>query len=237
MKQRLLLSLFLICSISSVFSQQLFMPKAANVDFENNTEVKKIVNRTTTNSVVPIELDLEQIVKQQNLTITINNDSYSLFPMSVDVRGINNFTATYRSDDRLNTMVISIYGDDVKGHLFLENGIWNIETIDTNQYVLVNIDQSAFPDEKDVSHEIEIKRQKNGNVNDVNMVEMIPHPIISVLVLYTNDALYNHSNVVNEVFAAEGMANAAFENSDIDCKLKVVYVGHTDYDEFQVILT
>lgn len=232
MKSKLMILLFLSCSIFS-FSQRLFMPKATNNDFENNITVQKIINRAATNSVTEIDLDIEQIVQQQSITFTIDNTTYTLFPITTDVRGVNNFTITYRSEDNnKNNMVLSVYGEDITGYLFLEDGIYSIETYNTNQYVLVSIDQSAFPEENDefemtLFGEDEIERE----VNDVNMVDITPHPVISVLVLYTNDAYENHPNVVNQVYSAEAMANLAFSNSEIDCKLKVVYIGSTDYDE------
>ena len=234
MKYKIFTPLFLICSISIHSQGLLFMPKTSNADFDNQIEIQKIMNRTSTYSVTPIDIDFELLTLQQNLTFVIDDNSYTLSPISIEARGINNFTATYRSDNKLNTMVLSVYGNNFKGYLFLENGVWSIETTDNNQYVLVGIDQSTFPNEKDIKHKKKISKandQINDSVSGVKMVEMIPHPIISVLVLYTNDVRSSYSNVVNEIFIAEGMANAAFDNSDIDCKLKVVYIGPTDYNE------
>lgn len=233
MKQKLLLSLFLTCSMS-INSQRLFLPIANSPTFENRIEIQKIKGRITTISVTPIELDVEQIIHQQNVSIAIDEKIYTLSPISIETRGIKNFTITYSSASKLQTMVLSICDDDVKGYLFLEDGLWSIETIDINQYVLVNMDPSVFPNENDVD-EMELTQTDNlidGELSDADIVGgPIPHPIISVLVLYTNDVRDNHPNIRNEVFAAEGLANLAFTNSNIDCKLKVVYVGHTNYDE------
>lgn len=238
MKHNMFISLFLICSIST-YSQSLFKQKAIDLEQE---KIQSILDRDATASVIPIDLDIELLSKQQDISFTVDGVTFLLSPMKFDVRGVNNFTASYCSYDRVNSMVVSVFGDKIKGNLFLENGVWAIETIDSGEYVLVAIDQTAFQEEDEpysYNYDNRGSASAGENANGWRHTEMRAWPVISVLVMYTNEvaSAHSYSDIVTEIFNAEAISNISFGNSDLDCLLKVVYIGHTNYNEHSIFKT
>ena len=82
MKHNIFISLFLICSIST-YSQSLFKQRAINLEQE---KIQSILDRDATASVIPIDLDIELLSKQQDISFTVDGVTFLLSPIKFDVR-------------------------------------------------------------------------------------------------------------------------------------------------------
>ena len=223
----------ILLSINSFLSaQQLFTTSARRLPLQIAEQINEINKRPATIFTQLIDLDISQITAQQDIIVTIEDTTYSLHPVNFDVRGINDFSASYRDMTETISMVISIHGTDIVGTIFLETEVYNIETIDIGTYVLVGIDQSALPAEAIEEYERTSKMyiQNESSISSIEEQSGVT-PIITVLVLYTTKAAQLYPDIANKVHEAEAATNMSFTNSNIDCKIKVVYIGNANYEE------
>ncbi len=165
-----------------------------------------------------VGIDLDKIPEYEQFVLQFGKNNILINKEQVNVRGINNFCFV-GSNNANNSILISVLDGDIQGVIETENGVYAIETIGENNYVIIKVDQSKLNDcggvlseiDDELDGKIDRYKQDTSNTNYHNYLnENSEHnyhqisPIlqsaitrqckIRVLVLYTPYALPNDSS-------------------------------------------
>lgn len=159
----------------------------------------------------------------------------SVYETKLDVRGLKNYSWFAKSPDGMTSFILTVLGDDIQGLLIYNLKVYKIITLN-NQYLMIEVNQSDYPNESchsdmisKLSTHSDILSNTNNNSGDKNGEEFTCK--LRLLVLYTSAANLIAGNIVNSVQAAIDETNLSFVNSLINAEVELVYLGPTDYTE------
>lgn len=202
-------------------------------------------------SIDYIGINLDKILKHEDLLLQLSDRNISVRKERIDVRGINNyvFVGSNKQGDRV---VISVLDDDIQGVIETEyEEVYTIETVGKQQYALITVDYSQLREACDNLQE-ENDRSSFDDINisnDDSCIESVENNTISpilktasenkckirVLVLYTQNAKSSVSNIINTIQTAVALTNQGFVNSLINYRIELVYAGQTNYTETEYL--
>ena len=208
----------------------------------NDEILSEIRSRTEVLSVFPIAIEKNILFSDDTLIkIELSNNEFYITKKYVNYRDVNSFS--FYGISGTNSLTLSFLNDDIQGVLTINDHSYSIETHQGENYI-VQLDNSVLQEDCD-DLESSSNQSQNDSVYQENREtyeEIIPvdqlwdrfhdgNGDIKVLVLYTSDAANSVSNIVNTALLAEELSNQSFANSGINCKIEIVYIGKTDYEE------
>lgn len=207
-----------------------------------NETLTEIGSRAEVLSVFPVYIERDLLFSEDTLfKIELNDDEFNITKKYINHRDINSLS--FYGISGTNSLALSFLNDDIQGVLTINYHSYSIETHKGENYI-VQLDNSVLQEDCD-DLESSINQSQNDSVFQENRVtheEIIPvdqlwdrfhdgNGDIKVLVLYTSNAANSVSNIVNTALLAEELSNQSFANSGINCKIEIVYIGKTDYEE------
>ena len=229
--------LFLLMT-STMFPQQTLIRELLNS--RNADIVSEIESRSGVFAARPISINKEVLLSNDTFfLLSLFDEVFSVSKVNLNIRDVNSFSfyGVKGTDD----VLLSVMGDDIQGVITLDNQVFSIET-NGDGYYIVQLDYSAMqekcdssvPSDKAFNSSTEFYSQEDDEQSEMTRYENLSYNgsgDIKVLVLYTSAAASSVSNIYNTALLAEAESNQSFANSGIDCKIELVYVGKTDYEE------
>jgi len=247
MKHSLLILGFLIIFSTSMYGQDnklIYSEQVSNAVEKSN----KILQKSEANiSVDFVAIDLEKLLIYEQLAIVFGENNFIVNKERIEARGINSFS--FIGTNKGNNIILSVLDDDIQGTITTSNGVYQIETIEENEYAIVKIDHSKLRENCDDIHDYshsyfhddELDESINEHLHDLendvfgsspSLLSTLPYDCrIRVLVLYTPAAQSSVSNIKNTIFLAIDETNQSFMNSNINYRVELAYAGLTDYTE------
>ncbi|MDR2970952.1 MAG: M12 family metallo-peptidase [Bacteroidales bacterium] len=244
-KITLIILSFLIIFSTFLYGQdnRLIYPKQV---LNSTGKSNQILQKSDANvSVDFIEIDLEKILIYEQFAIEFGENNMIVNKEIIDARGINSFT--FIGINKSSSIIFSVLDDDIQGTIITSNGVYQIETIERNEYAIVKIDHSKLrencDDIQDYSYFYDneqnesIDEHSHDLENDVSdsslsLLSTLTYDCrIRVLVLYTPAAQSSVSNIKNTIFLAINETNQSFMNSNINYRMELAYAGLTNYTE------
>ena len=238
-KEILLLVVVILQTNIAISQQTLIKELPTNRNDETLTEIG---SRAEVLSVFPVYIERDILFSEDTLfKIELNDDEFNITKKYINHRDINSFS--FYGISGTNSIALSFLNDDIQGVLTINDHSYSIETHQGKNYI-VQLDNSVLQEDCD---DLEISSNQSQNDSDFQenrgtYEEIIPvnqlwdrfldgNGDIKILVLYTSNAAYSVSNIVNTALLAEELSNQSFANSGIYCKIEIVYIGKTDYVE------
>ena len=203
-----------------------------------------------------IHIDLDRI-KDQISRVRFFELDETIHQSITDIRGVRNFTWTGANEEKDLRIILSVRGNDVQGFVIKEHLVeFMIETVDS-MYLISEIDQSKYKPEAchrmetlEVPSEEETPEQQK-DVPRINQAPVTDPEVdipqlsmaspfdchIRVLVMYTQAAKNQVSNIVNTAQLGVDLMNQAFDVSLVNSSSELVYAGQTSYTEANDIVT
>ncbi|MCR4829359.1 MAG: T9SS type A sorting domain-containing protein [Bacteroidales bacterium] len=242
MKNKITILLLMVAlSLSHIsYSQQTLI---SELPINRNDEIlSEIGSRAEVLLVLPIAIEKNILFFEDTLfKIELSENVFYIAKKYVNHRDINSFS--FYGISGTNSLVLSFLDNDIQGVLTINNHPYSIETHQGKNY-LVQLDNSLFqencedlecsnnPSQNDSV--FQENKEANGGIIPTYLLRNRFHDVngdIKVMVLYTANAANSVSNIVNTSLLAEELSNQSFINSGIDCKIELVYIGKTDYEE------
>lgn len=210
--------------------------------YKNDEILTEIGSRAEVLSVFRVDIERDILFSEDTLfKIELNDDEFNITKKYINHRDINSFS--FYGINGTNSLALSFLNDDIQGVLTINDHSYSIETHQGENYI-VQLDNSVLQEDCD-DLESSSNQSQNDSVfkeNRETYKEIIPvnqlwdrfhdgNGDIKILVLYTSNAAYSVSNIVNTALLAEELSNQSFANSGINCKIEIVYIGKTDYVE------
>ncbi len=223
------------------YSQQTLIAELPTT--RNNETLTEIGSRVEVLSVFPVYIEKDLLFSEDTLfKIELSDDEFNVKKKYINHRDVNSFS--FYGINGTNSLILSFLDDDIQGTFTTINKVYAIET-HGEEYYMVQLDHSsmrencdnieqpsyipALPENDDTQEEnadsASIDIQQSGNRTLGGSGE------IKVLVLYTSAAANSVSNIYNTALLAEEESNISFANSEINCKIEIVYIGKTSYIE------
>lgn len=182
-----------------------------------------------------VDIDVSQIALQENFLLEYDNKTLSMNRKSIKFRGEDDF-CFWGYNDEGYSLFLSIIGNDIQGVIEGPKGNFSVETIGEKSYALVKFDPSKMPDDCATVDDVNSKT----NLDNEPSIRHAPTLLslqneckIRVLVLYTPKAQSMVSNIKNSILEAVELSNGSFINSNIQQSIELVYIGKTNYTEFE----
>jgi len=249
MKANSLILLFLFCLIlQPVFSQNTKLIENRDIsDAESRTQL--ILQKSPAYiSVDFIRINIDKIIDNEQFILEFGDRMIEVQKERIDVRGINNFTFVGKNFENGNSIVLSVFDDDMQGVIETLEAVYAIETIENAEYAVIRVDQSKL--HEDCGHTEE--EETDSEVLDTDIASSPADTVASVLrsstsvsydckirvlVLYTPAAQSAVSNIKNTVQLAVSLSNQSFINSNVNHEIELAYAGLTNYTESGSITT
>ena len=210
--------------------------------YRNDEILTEIGSRAEVLSVSPIEIERDILFSEDTLfKIELNDDEFNITKKYINYRDINSFSFYGISDT--NSIILSFLGEDIQGTFTTSNKVYTIET-HGEEYYMVQLDHSSMRENCDNLESSHIQATSENDNTQEEYEDNVPVDIqqlenryhdgsgdIKVLVLYTSAAANSVNNIYNTVLLAEEESNLSFVNSGVNCKIEIVYIGKTDYEE------
>ena len=210
--------------------------------YRNDEILTEIGSRAEVLSVSPIEIERDILFSEDTLfKIELNDDEFNITKKHINHRDINSFSFYGISDT--NSIILSFLGEDIQGTFTTSNKVYTIET-HGEEYYMVQLDHSSMRENCDNLESSHIQATSENDNTQEEYEDNVPVDIqqlenryhdgsgdIKVLVLYTSAAANSVNNIYNTVLLAEEESNLSFVNSGVNCKIEIVYIGKTDYEE------
>lgn len=232
--------MFVLLQTNLTFAQQTLIKELpANRNDESLTEIR---SRPEVLSVFPVYIERNILFSEETLfKIELSEDEFNITKMYVNHRDINSFL--FYGTSGTNSLILSFLDDDIQGTFTTSNKVYAVET-HGGEYYMVQLDHGSMhencnnlesshiqiisendytQEEKEDSISIDIQRSKNRHHDGSGDIK--------VLVLYTSAAANSVGNIYNTALLAEEESNISFANSEVNCKIEIVYIGKTDYVE------
>ncbi len=245
--KRCLLTLTILFGLSTfIYGQENILIRSKQ--FSNNADrANDILRRNQTyTSVEFVDINLDKIVELEDFSLQFDEKNIHIKKERIDARGVNNYVFVGSNRDGCRVL-LSVLDDDIQGVIETDGEVYAIETVGSQQYALITVDYSLLVEDCDDLYEGNNRSNFDGNSiqNYISGIEsndeMISSPIlretaaydckIRVLVLYTQKALSTVSNIKNTILTAVALTNQSFINSQINCRIELVYAGQTNYTE------
>ncbi len=196
-----------------------------------------------------IEIELGKLKDYDLLSLQFDDKKYSVQKDKIKIRGINNFSFFAKNENGDGNIILSVLNNDIQGIITQGHDLYRITTAQNGEYVLTNIDQSKYPEEK--CHNIleqdakSNKKSENSYDSDDEIKSTIDNTTmlksaavyeckIRVLVMYTPAAESAVSNIRNTIQLAVDETNQSFTNSNVTYEVELVYVEETSYTEVDI---
>lgn len=223
------------------YSQQTLIAELPTT--RNNETLTEIGSRVEVLSAFPVYIEKDLLFSEDTLfKIELSDDEFNVKKKYINHRDVNSFS--FYGINGTNSLILSFLDDDIQGTFTTINKVYAIET-HGEEYYMVQLDHSsmrencdnieqpsyipALPENDDTQEgnadSASIDIQQSGNRTLGGSGE------IKVLVLYTSAAANSVSNIYNTALLAEEESNISFANSEINCKIEIVYIGKTSYIE------
>ena len=187
---------------------------------------KQVANRTektneilrkcaTYTSVEFVEINLDKILEYQEFSLQFDGRKIPIRKERIEARGINNFVFV-GSNDKGNSVLVSVLDDDIQGVIEVDEEVFTIETVGKQQYALITVDYSMLreacdnldegnnrPYIKDInSHYLDFDSASEDVSSPILKAASVYDCKIRVLVLYTPNAKSSVSNIKNTILNA-----------------------------------
>ena len=221
-------------------SQQLLIKELPSN--RNNATLREIESRPEVLSVIPVEIDKNILfLNDTSFKIELAEAKLIITKKYINYRDVNSFS--FFGISGTNSLILSFLDDDIQGTFSTNNKAYAIET-HVGKYYLVQLDHGSMHEncdnlESNPAQEAyennHLKEVDNDSISNNNQYSGNRYHDgsgdIKVLVLYTSAAENSVSNIFNTVLLAEEESNISFVNSEVNCKIEIVYIGKTDYEE------
>lgn len=171
----------------------------------------------------PITLDLFPNVQLEAIPSNIVRQSWNT----------TNWTGYIEGSDQSNVL-LTIRDGYITGDVFVDDKQYQIRPAEDGSQIILEIDQSTFPDEADPDQPESDPLEEDGSPadGDVNTPVETGSPIIDVLVLYTPGAKIAATGFITDnIVQAIGLTNNSFANQNLDVRVRLVYSAEVDYRE------
>lgn len=260
MKTKIVFICFILSSFIALGQQRQLIHKK-NVKSLSKKKKRKLLSKSKAyKSVDVVNIDLENILNSDELTIQFNDEDFVIKKDKIKVRDLNNYSFYGKNKKGMGSSLISVLNGNVQGTITHKNKIYTIETIEPGNYALIELDQSEFVENcGDISPSDAPKKELHSPVksNDENSIEN-DEPItieneninysynpltattpnseckIRIAVLYTNDALAEAESVesiINTILLGIEQTNQSLINSNINHQVELVFIGKTEQEE------
>ena len=241
--RKILLSLGLIILAIPATCQILIKPQTTNKGSINQNAIEeRFGTREGFESYQLIDLDLNAITKVNGIEASFFDSYIVINETNKFVRNIKNYSWFGQSADSKNSIMISVYNNDVQGVITKGDELYKIETIE-NEYILIKINQYEL-NKKDcgmLNDAIEESIKKNSQKQDINFTNQKSLENFSckirILVLYTPNASANVSNMQALAQLSVDQMNQTFINSQVNAEVELVHVQLTNYTETNIMPT
>lgn len=210
--------------------------------YRNDENLTEIGNRAEVLSVFPVDIERDILFSEDTLVrIQLSEDEFYITKKYLNHRDVNSFSFYGYSGE--NSLILSFLDDDIQGTVTISNKVYAIET-HGEKYYMVQLDHSSMYENCDNLESFPIQTTtENDYTQEENEDSLFTGTQqsgnryhdgsgdIKVLVLYTSAAENSVSNIYNTALLAEEESNFSFVNSGVNCKIEIVYIGKTDYEE------
>ena len=242
--KRILLLMAILLQSNIAISQRILIKETV---LNRNTELlTEIESMTRVVSACQIDVNKDVLFTEDTsfqVIMTGLTDTFS--KVYIEARDVNSFSFYGKNDNSL--ILISFLGDDIQGYALIQGQVYAIETYGNNYFMIQWDLNSLHEDCDDLEENTNSSRKEgNGRKHQGNIESQDTKSLYDdrmdtrslygagdskVLVLYTANAASSVSDIVNTAFVAEGLSNISFSNSNVNCKIEIVYVGQTNYQE------
>ena len=214
----------LVFVIFILFQAALFYGQVEKVS-ENSLESKlkdKIILFTkdpwiSDYQVIKIKDDLDKINKSFDFFLPSRSENKIVTQSELEVKCANkHFKGKFDSEEDGNVIELMNDGYGVFGYATIEGEFYSVEVLDDKNSIILKHDRSRMPPEicqDSASHRI-IKDKGKGNTHRSGPNTQDCR--VKVLILYTQDAVDENSNVTSIALTAMSQTNTAFANSGIN---------------------
>lgn len=223
------------------YSQQTLIAELPTT--RNNETLTEIGSRVEVLSVFPVYIEKDLLFSEDTLfKIELSDDEFNVKKKYINHRDVNSFS--FYGINGTNSLILSFLDDDIQGTFTTINKVYAIET-HGEEYYMVQLDHSSMRENCDnIEHpsyipalpENDDTQEGNADSASIDIQQSGNRTLggsgeIKVLVLYTSAAANSVSNIYNTALLAEEESNISFTNSEINCKIEIVYIGKTSYIE------
>lgn len=219
-------SLLFIVTLTNAFSQQFLINE--NPNNGDSLIYDEILRRTEVISTSSINVNHQSAISDSVYSIKIGQKAYLITKEYIHKRGKNIFSF-YGTGTNISVLFTYLSGD-IQGTIFAEGNTYAIET-HANKYYLVQLNHAVMRDGCENVNAVSNSQKNNKDNNTLYDETRNSNSVINVLVMYTPSAKHSVSNIYNTAFLAEEESNISLSNSNINSKIKIVYIGETDYTE------
>ena len=182
-------------------------------------------------SVQEIEVDINALFNSDNVSLTIGGEDIIMDRINVVKNEAEDYIyCAYESNDM--EISLSKLGNNIQGVINSAlYGSYIIETIN-DSYILAQLD----PDEIDIEGAPLEYNDDNMTLaetvsNELSSTDSNDIKYVRVLVMYTPEALSLASDMTNKVYLDINNGNTSFQNSNVNVRFELAYVGQTDDNE------
>jgi len=197
-----ILTIGLIVLTIPAIGQVLLKPQTSSKSVANQNAIEKTFRlREGFESFQHIDIDLSALTKVNNVQASFFDNEIVVNETNKIVRNINNYSWFGQSSDFKNTIMLTVFNNDIQGIITKGAELFKIETYE-NEYILIKINQQEL-NKKDcgvIGQQFEENfspsnnEKKVSNLNTQKSLESFSCKI-RVLVLYTPNASANVSNM------------------------------------------
>lgn len=223
----------------------LISPKKAIDPSQKKLLTNRLLQKPENISIHFVQLRLAELNSSKNFKLKFDDKDYFVSKSHSGSTRTSQFNWVANNEAGDGQIILSGYQDDIQGTITKGKDIYRLLTIAPGEYVIIKIDQSAFPPENCMPPE------EPGKSNERSPVPTEPDPAspegkknagptkaltpysckLRLLVLYTPAAEIAAENIGNTINLALAETNQSFLNSGIDHSVELAYVGTTNYTE------
>lgn len=224
----------------------LISPLKATAPAQKKLLTNRLLQKPENISTHFVQLNLAKIHASESFTLKFDDQEYLVSKSHSNLVSPRKFSWFANNIGGDGQIILSRYQDDIQATITKGNNIYRLLTIAPEEYVIIKLDQRAFPPEKCMVPE---NTGEQGNsfpvVPNPNQISpnnkkspdekakaLSPYSCkLRLLVLFTPAAKMAADNIENTINLALAETNQSFLNSGIDQSVELAYVGETTYFE------
>lgn len=238
--RKILLTVGFIALTIPAISQTLLRPQTTSKRLVNQNAIEERYRaREGFESYQLVDIDLNALTKVNNIEASFFDSEIVVNETNKVVRNIKNYSWFGRSADFKNSIMLSVFDDDIQGILTKGDELYKIETFE-NEYILIKINQFEL-NKKDcgiIGQQIEENIPSNNLKSENNLTTQKSLESFSckirILVLYTPNASANVTNMQGFAQFSVDQMNQTFINSQVNAEVELVHVQLTNYTETNI---
>ena len=228
---------FMVILLSHNVAAQ-FLIKPDNSRNLSNKTIEILNSRLAVVDYQPIKVNLDELNEDTNI-LSFFDITMRVRQQELEVRGFKNFSWFGKGDNILNSVILSVKGEDIQGIITFQTRTFRIETIE-GQYFLTEINQNEYPREACFLENVDktnmgLNRRESNTFNSPKSNYKISgEPFtcrLRILVLYTPAAREAASDIENTIQLSVNTMNNSFLYSSVNYQVELVYSAETDYTE------